>query len=174
MSDDRALWDLICSRDANAFDAFYQENAPRLRAFLRLIVGNHQTAEDLAQETFASIWHRPNGFQPTHGSLRAYVYGIARHRAAEWWRKQRPGDIVTERTSPSCQSQILSVRDAFAQLPEDQRTLLWLREVEGQSYAELAAIFEVPVGTVRSRLFAAREQLRSVWHGNRYTRKENA
>jgi RNA polymerase sigma-70 factor (ECF subfamily) len=55
--------------------------------------------------------------------------------------------------------------DALRQLPAEQRTLLWLREVEGQSYAELASILDIPVGTVRSRLFAAREALRAVWHG---------
>ena len=56
------------------------------------------------------------------------------------------------------------VGDAFGRLPKEQRTLLWLREVEGQSYAELAEILGIPVGTVRSRLFAAREELRRVWH----------
>lgn len=56
------------------------------------------------------------------------------------------------------------VAEAFGRLNSEQRTLLWLREVEGQSYAELAAILEVPIGTVRSRLFAAREALRNVWH----------
>ena len=55
------------------------------------------------------------------------------------------------------------VGDAFGRLPEEQRSLLWLREVEGQSYAELAVILEVPVGTVKSRLFAAREALRRIW-----------
>ena len=56
------------------------------------------------------------------------------------------------------------IGDAFAHLPEEQRTLIWLREVEGHSYAELAEILGIPVGTVRSRLFAAREELRRVWH----------
>jgi RNA polymerase sigma-70 factor (ECF subfamily) len=56
------------------------------------------------------------------------------------------------------------VGDALQRIPEEQRTLLWLREVEGQSYAELAAILDIPIGTVRSRLFAAREALRAVWH----------
>ena len=53
--------------------------------------------------------------------------------------------------------------DALHRLPEEQRSLLWLREVEGQSYAELAEILDIPIGTVRSRLFTARETLRQVW-----------
>ena len=60
-----------------------------------------------------------------------------------------------------------AVNDAFQRLPEEQRTLLWLREVEGQSYSELAATFGIPVGTVRSRLFAAREALRDIWYRER-------
>jgi RNA polymerase sigma-70 factor, ECF subfamily len=68
--------------------------------------------------------------------------------------------------SAECKTETLSlVGDAFARLPEEQRMLIWLREVEGQSYSELAAILEIPVGTVRSRLFAAREELRRVWQG---------
>jgi RNA polymerase sigma-70 factor (ECF subfamily) len=58
------------------------------------------------------------------------------------------------------------VSDAFARLPVEQQSLLWLREVEGQSYAELAEILDIPVGTVRSRLFAAREELRKIWHSS--------
>lgn len=174
MSDDKAVWESICRRDARVFDAFYQECAPRLRAFLRQILGSPQAADDIVQDTFVALWKRPNGFQPGRGSLRAYLYGIARNRAAEWWRGQRPLDIAVDQPSKPCQSQIISVHDAFAQLPEDQRTLLWLREVEGQSYAELATILEIPVGTVRSRLFAARENLRSIWHGAPRRAKEDA
>ena len=59
------------------------------------------------------------------------------------------------------------IGDAFKRLDTEQRTLLWLREVEGQSYAELAKILEIPVGTVRSRLFAAREALRTIWLSER-------
>ncbi|PYV04064.1 MAG: hypothetical protein DMG26_08385 [Acidobacteria bacterium] len=58
------------------------------------------------------------------------------------------------------------VEDALAQLEPELRSLLWLREVEGYSYAELAEILGTPIGTVKSRLFAARERLRKVWKGN--------
>jgi len=60
---------------------------------------------------------------------------------------------------------LTAISDAFAKLNVEQRSLLWLREVEGQSYAELAEILSIPLGTVRSRLFAAREDLRRIWHG---------
>jgi RNA polymerase sigma-70 factor (ECF subfamily) len=166
VADDRQLWDRICQGDADAFEAFYRENAPRLEAFLRYVVGNRQAAEDLMQETFAQIWRKPNGFEPDRGTLRAYLYGIGRKRAAQWWRKHEAAATGAEEELVGCAAEMASaINDALEQLPEDQRTLLWLREVEGQSYAELAQILEIPVGTVRSRLFAAREALREVWRG---------
>lgn len=164
MADDREIWERISEGDADSFDAFYRENAPRLQVFLRQVIGNPQAAEDVVQETFAQIWTRPNGFLPGQGTLRAYVYGIARKRAADWWRKQSLLDRVSGDEASGCQTEIVSlVGDAFRRLGEEQRMLLWLREVEGYSYAELAAILEIPVGTVRSRLFAAREALRRIW-----------
>jgi RNA polymerase sigma-70 factor (ECF subfamily) len=127
------------------------------------------------QETFMRIWQRPNGFEPERGTLRAYLFGAARKRAAEWWRKQDARTAAVRDEPAECKAETASlVGDAFARLPEDQRTLIWLREVEGQSYAELSLILEIPVGTVRSRLFTAREALRSVWHAAPNARKENA
>jgi RNA polymerase sigma-70 factor (ECF subfamily) len=165
--EDRNLWTKIGAGDAEAFDALYRDSGPRLRAFLRQLLPSEQAAEDVMQETFTQIWRRPRGFDPERGSLRGYVFGIGRKLAAEWWRGQRPTDELSEE-SAACHTEMSSmVADAFGQLSVEQRTLLWLREVEGQSYAELAAILEVPMGTVRSRLFAAREALRAVWHRER-------
>lgn len=165
MADDGEVWKRICRGEADAFDQFYRENAPRLHAFLRQVVGNRQVAEDVAQDTFTYLWTRPHGFDSERGTLRGYLFGIGRKRAAEWWRRQRPGEVETEDTSGDCHAELRSImNDALHRLPEEQRSLLWLREVEGQSYLELAAILEIPVGTVRSRLFAAREALRKVWH----------
>ena len=128
------------------------------------------------QETFAQIWKSPNGFEATRGTLRAYLFGAARKRAAEWWRKRgAAGNRDVENEPAEHKTEMASlVGDAFARLPEEQRTLIWLREVEGQSYAELAVILEIPVGTVRSRLFTAREALRGVWHAAPNAKKEGA
>lgn len=166
MADDQKLWEQICRGEAAAFDGFYQEHAPRVQAFLRLLVGNTQTAEDIMQETFTQIWQRPNGFRPERGTLQAYLYGIGRKRAADWWRKQTKREERSEEEVAISSTETTSIMsDALGHLPEEQRVLLWLREVEGQSYSELAAILQIPVGTVRSRLFTARESLRKIWKG---------
>lgn len=152
------------ARDPEAFDAVYRENVPRLRAFLQQIVGSFQAAEDLTQEIFTQLWQQADGFDPARGSLRAYLFGIGRHRAADWWRQSKPHTTLQDDRYTVCDLERGSViADALGRLPEEQRTLLWLREVEGQSYAELAVILDIPVGTVRSRLFVARQALRSIW-----------
>jgi RNA polymerase sigma-70 factor, ECF subfamily len=163
MVDDRELWEGICRGDARSFETFYRENAPRLQAFLRQLSRSEQVAEDVTQETFLQLWQHPNGFHPS-GSLRAYLFGIGRKRAAEWWRQRSPTAEPSGEQFEQPKGETLSVvADAFARLHADQRSLLWLREVEGQSYTELAEIFGVPIGTVRSRLSAARQQLRHIW-----------
>jgi RNA polymerase sigma-70 factor (ECF subfamily) len=168
LTGEEKLWKRISEGDAAAFDAFYRENASRLVRFFRHMVGSLSAAEDLMQETFVQIWKRPRGFDPERGSLSAYLFGVARKQAAEWWRRQKLADALDEADAVGGSMEVSSiVGDAFRRLPEEQRILLWLREVEGQSYVELAEIFDVPVGTVRSRLFAAREALRRIWHGTR-------
>lgn len=170
MASDHELWERIKCRDASAFEGFYRENAARLCAYLRQIVGNAQAAEDVMQETFTQMWRSPNGFRPELGSLRSYVFGIGRKRAAEWWRKRAraPEQQGEKRAEESAErtAGFSAIGDAFARLAEGQRSLLWLREVEGQSYAELAEIMQIPVGTVKSRLFAAREELRRIWRSS--------
>lgn len=176
MPDDHELWERICRGDAFAFETLYRTHAPKLELFLRQILRSRRGAEDVMQETFAQIWKRPNGFEPSRGTLSAYLFGAALKRASDWWRKHgTPSNRELGNEPAEYKAEIHSlVGDAFARLPEDQQTLIWLREVEGQSYAELAVILEIPVGTVRSRLFAAREALRTVWHGARPAKKEHA
>jgi RNA polymerase sigma-70 factor (ECF subfamily) len=159
------MWKRITEGDGEAFGVFYRECAPRLRAFLRHLLINEQAAEDVMQNTFVEIWCRPRRCDPGRGSLRAYLFGVARKQAVDWWRKQHPEEELAIDDPTPCRTERSSlVADAFKRLNAEQRTLLWLREVEGQSYVELAAILDVPIGTVRSRLFAAREALRAVWN----------
>lgn len=170
MTDDRELWERILRGDAHAFDGFYQQNYSSLFRFIRQLLGSESAAQDVAQDIFLRLWQGPNGFQPAKGSLRAYLFGIARNRCAEWWRQWRgPGSTgVAPSADPAYEAdadQSALVAQALSRLEPDKRALLWLREVEGQSYGELAGILKIPIGTVKSRLFAAREELRRIWSG---------
>jgi RNA polymerase sigma-70 factor (ECF subfamily) len=153
--------------DPEAFGRFYRTHEARLRSFLRRSLGDAMAAEDIAQEAFLQLWQRPNGFNPGRGSLKAYLFGIAARRAADWWRHRRPeGPLPPEAAARAGEAPAL-IADALQRLDLDARSLLWLREVEGYSHQELAAMLGIPLGTVKSRLFAGREQLRRIWKGKK-------
>ena len=161
--DDSTSRNWLRSGDREAFERFYRDHAAALQKFLRRSLGDSKAAEDVTQEAFLQLWQHPNGFDPKRGSPRAYLFGIAAQRAADWWRR-RPSEIAQQPVRPDRQHNLsLLLEDALEKVDREKRALLWLREVEGYSYQELAEMFAIPVGTVRSRLFAAREQLRRVW-----------
>lgn len=165
---DQELWQRIRAGDQQRFEEFYRAHAGRVLQFLHRTTGDRQASEDLTQEVFVELWNHANGYNAERGDLIAYVFGIARKRAAEWWRR-RNSSIQNVSQSPDTHIHAenvlpaILVEDAFLQLNESDRALLWLREIEGRTYAELAAIFDVPLGTIRSRLFSAREELRRLW-----------
>lgn len=148
--------------EAAAFNRLYEQHGSPVRKFLRVLLGNTSVAEDLTQETFLHLWRRPHSFDPKRGNIKSYLLGIARKKAADWWRHNKPDAAVAGQYAAHLEG-TEAIRDALNQLPEVARTVLWLREVEGYSYEELADILNVPVGTVRSRLHSARRQLRSIW-----------
>jgi RNA polymerase sigma-70 factor (ECF subfamily) len=167
VADDRELWNKLCRSDREAFERFYDQNFRPLRNFLWIYLRNQHAAEDVAQETFMELWKNPDGFSRWHSSLKAYVFGVARNRGADLWRSERRSSQAEMLQEPCAvgEETRLEVRDAMSQLEPELASLLWLRGVEGYSYEELSQIFDIPVGTVKSRLFAAREQLRGVWKG---------
>lgn len=163
MREDEALLDQVSRQDTNAFEKVYGDHFGRVRSFLRVYLGNSPAIDDVAQETFLQFWQRPNGFDPSRSDVRAYLFGIARKKAMDWWRRQRPAEASSAEPSYGDSSQKVLMKDALALLEPDLRNVMWLREVEGYSYDELAHILDIPVGTVKSRLFSAREQLRRIW-----------
>jgi RNA polymerase sigma-70 factor, ECF subfamily len=146
------------------FESFYQSNSQRLRNFLRRYLRDPKAAEDIAQDAFLQLLKNPNGYKSERGTLKAYLFGIAAKRAAGWMRGHSRSETRPPEHPVDLQKSIsIALADALDQLEPDIRALMWLREVEGYRHAELAAIFEIPEGTVKSRLHAGREQLRRIW-----------
>lgn len=167
--DESTSWDWLRTGNREAFGRFYQQHATLLHRFVQRCVGDPKAAEDIVQETFLQLWQHPDGFNPARGAIRAYLFGIAARRSADWWRRRPPESALNPEGPASQHGTSLLVEDALEKLDPDSRSLIWLREVEGYSYRELAQMLAIPVGTVRSRLFAARERLRRVWKGERVT-----
>ena len=122
-------------------------------------------AEDLAQDTFVALVTSIDRYQP-RALVRTYLYGIAFNLLAAERRKQfREPPSSRAGSEPSTRSdstQVLWLRQAFARLDDSDREILMLREFEQLSYAEIADLLELPINTVRSRLFRARTALRNL------------
>jgi RNA polymerase sigma-70 factor (ECF subfamily) len=163
MVTDETLWEQVRHGDRAAFEKFYSQQLPGLRSYLSMYLGSQTAAEDVAQEAFLQLWKHPDGFDPTRAGLRTYLFSIARRQAAGWWRHRSCGirNLLQPQQADSAVRPLF--KDLLLKLDPDSRSLLWLREVEGYSYQELALMLEIPVGTVKSRLFTARQHLQEMW-----------
>lgn len=123
-------------------------------------------AEDLTQSTFATLLETIGRYEPARGSLVGYIYGIARNHRRAFWRtfRRRQGpeaEAACVEPARGNADTVAMVRGAVESLQDDRREALVLREFQGLSYAEIAAVQDVPIGTVRSRIARAREDLRA-------------
>jgi RNA polymerase sigma-70 factor, ECF subfamily len=145
-------------------EAIFRECATDLNAYFARRHGRTEAADDLVQESFLQLARRLRSGQAV-ASPRAYLFGIARHISLAFLRKQRNAaeplaDGPDEAASAEPDARLEAAREIIAALPLLQREILDLRFAHALSYAEIAAVLRVPVGTVRSRLHHAIALLR--------------
>jgi len=146
------------------------ELLPRLRRFARSLERSPPDADDLVQITLERAL-RHGGQLRSDTQLSAWLFGILRNAWIDELRARgRRGRVLApaelgEQIADAAQegqTDILAVQDAMARLPEEQRLAVALVLVEGLSYKEAAAIMDVPIGTLTSRLARGREALQSM------------
>jgi RNA polymerase sigma-70 factor, ECF subfamily len=143
-------------------EEFERVAMPHLAALLRVarrLTLDLASAEDLAQETMLLAWRGFHGFE-TGTNTRAWLFRIlfnAFHAAARKPTVEVPPGWQAVHTGPQ---DAIELAEALEALPIEQRTVLLMCVVEGFTCREAAAILEVPIGTVMSRLSRAREELR--------------
>ena len=151
-------------------DALLEPLIPALRRYAYALLHDHDTADDLVQDTLEHALARWTQRRP-EGELRAWLFTIQRNLFINTWRqRQRRGphaalDEVAPPGVAARQEEALEVRDVLAaldRLPEEQKSLLLLIGVEDFSYDDASRILGVPMGTVMSRLSRARQKLRSL------------
>ena len=149
-------------------DLVTQHSASMYRVALSLM-RDHSLAEDVVQESMMKAWQALDGFRG-ESSVKTWLLRITHNTAISALRKRRddlmsPYELPEQATAGSVEDEAVIQADAheiwraLRQLDELSRTIVVLREVDQMSYEEIADVLELPVGTVRTRLFRARQQL---------------
>ena len=160
----------MASRQTKRFEEELLSAAPFLRAFARTLCHDAEQAEDLAQEALLKAWQHREQFQ-AGTNLRAWLATILRNRfyslgRRRKWQADYDQEII-ERTlvAPDDQQSIVELEDvrrALAMLPDFQREALILVGAGGMSYEEVAQIAGCPLGTIKSRVRRARDELQAI------------
>ena len=178
---DRTLVERVQRGDKAAFDVLVRKYQHKIVKLVTRYVHDSTEALDVAQEAFIKAYRALPGFRGD-SAFYTWLYRIAintakNHLVAE---SRRPLDHGVDLQDPEQYDMQARLRDvdtperlllteeiqrtveqAIEQLPEDLRTAIVLREIEGMSYEEIAEAMSCPVGTVRSRIFRAREAIDS-------------
>jgi len=148
-----------------------EQAIPRLRRYARALTWNATLADDLVQETLARAIDKQHLWKPGT-DIRAWLFAIMHNQHVNQVRRAVrdaanvdvegcPQTLIAT-TDPTALRQLRELEHALGQLREEQRQVVLLVGLEGMSYDETAAILNVPVGTVRSRLSRGRETLRQL------------
>ena len=176
---DVALVQRVQQGDRRAFDQLVQRYQHKVLKLVMRYVRNHAEAEDVAQEAFLKAYRAIQSFRGD-SAFYTWIYRIAVNPAKNYIasRGRRVseskvdiedaeridgGEALKDADNPEgelARDELKKVIDkAIADLPQDLRSAVTLREFDGLSYEEIAEIMDCPVGTVRSRIFRAREAI---------------
>ncbi|QUQ63450.1 ECF subfamily RNA polymerase sigma-70 factor [Kutzneria sp. CA-103260] len=161
---------------ADELGELYDSHARTLHRYLAMRV-DPQVADDLVAEAFLTAWERRADFDSSRASLKAWLYGIAtnmlrQHVRSEGRRlralardhgRRVVGDRLDERTAAVIDAETVvgDLADTLAELRPEERDVLLLVAWADLSPAEVAEVTDIPVATVRTRLFRARAKLRA-------------
>jgi RNA polymerase sigma-70 factor (ECF subfamily) len=148
----------------------YRAYAGELLGFALHALGEREAAEDIVQETFTRAWRHADRYDAGRGSVRTWLYQIARHAIIDARRRSaaRPAlaagehDVEGEAGGPSIEQAMLGwqVAAALERLSPEHRQVVRLAHVRGMSVREIADACGLPEGTVKSRTWYALRSLR--------------
>ena len=180
---DHALLEGTLAGDEDAFAELVGRYRNQITSYIYRMVNDYDTAVDLSQETFLRVYRAAARYQTTH-AFSTYIYRIATNVAISELRKRKRRRLVSLTgllTSPDGEELMdfqpaddkplqdialidaekrAVIKRAISTLPDRYRAPLVLRDVEGKSYDEIAAILQTSEGTVKSRINRARNFLR--------------
>jgi len=152
------------------FHRLIEQEIPRLRRYARALTRNADRADDLVQDTLTRAIAKAHLWQPGT-DIRAWLFTIMHNQNVNKVRRairdHANVDVdecakLVATTDPTASRQLRELERALAQMLEEQRQVVLLVGLEGMSYEDAAAILNVPIGTIRSRLSRGRDVLRKL------------
>ncbi len=173
---DEELMELVCRNEAVAFEIVLERHIDAAFSLAYRMIGRRSLAEDVVQEALLSLWRTGARYDRTRGSVRSWILGITHHRAVDALRrdgvrtsKDVSDDDLRERLEAPERTEVevvrrdeaQGVRAALGQLPPDQVSVIELAYFGGFTHTEIAAMLDLPIGTVKGRMRLGLEKLRS-------------
>lgn len=168
---DEALLARIAQGDRAAFAVLFRRHAGRVKGYLVRSGITGAEAEEAVQEVMLSVWRRAATFDPARAGAMTWLFAVARNRRTDMLRRRRPepdpaDPLFRPDPDPGAQAGAMAadrdaaVRAAMAALSAEQRDVVRLAFYDGLTHAQIAAMTDLPLGTVKSRLRLAMERLR--------------
>ena len=171
---DSVLIEKAKNGNKGAFSILVNKYYPRVYATLFSFTKSKEDSEDLSQQTFIKVWQQLDSFRGDSAFF-TWVYRIAINLAKNFvassgYKKQKINTSIEQaeidissfediESAVIHKQSLKEIKNFINTLPESLKTAFTLREVEGKSYEDISVITDTPIGTVRSRIFRARESI---------------
>ncbi len=175
--DDLELHRRLSAGDKTAFDELYRRYSAAAYGLAYRLTAQQLLAQDVVHDAFLALWRAPEAYDPARGPFRTFFLSLVHHRAVDTVRREERLRARTERAAnlePVHDEDVAEavtedaflgvrrkeVREALADLPQDQRQVLEMAYFQGKTQVQISEEIGIPLGTVKTRTLAAMRKLR--------------
>lgn len=173
---EHVLIEKLVQRDQQAFQWLYDQYSPALYGVVLRIVRDDEQAQDLIQDIFVKIWKNLDGYDASKGRLFTWMLNVARNTAIDALRSRKTQPTATIRTDEDTVHIVdrqhnteqpnpdhIGIQDVVNQLRPDRKQLIDLVYFNGYTHEEAAEALKLPLGTVKTRIRAALQELKQAF-----------
>lgn len=171
LDDDFSLIQRFIEGEETTFNTLVLRHKEKVRNIIYLTLGASNAVDDISQDVFITVYRNLNKFR-FESQFSTWLYRITINKCKDHLRKNKIRSIFNSikddeegpSYTPSVDKKDIAeiVKNAISKLPEKLKTPLLLKDIEGLSYQEIAEAVDCEIGTVKSRIFRARESLRDI------------